>query len=132
MRQVWVVLISLTLSSVAVTQDGPTVTLGIEVSLPDRAVFYIPAVGNQEVLGIVPGPKGPFAGIRITPRMNTDSVHIEVSALKAARKKLSEATCEEVRSWSSEDADSYEGREGESLLLSGLGRLDRARSCPSH
>jgi len=60
---------------------GPTVTLGIEVSLPDHAVFYIPVVGDGEMLGIVPLLKGRFAGIRITPRMRADSVHIEVSAL---------------------------------------------------
>ena len=101
----------------------PTVTLGIEVSLSDRAVFYIPAVGDGEILGIVPFPKGPFAGIRITPRMRADSVKIEVSALAAAKKKLSEAMCEEVRSWKSEDAGTYDGKKDESLLLSGLGRL---------
>src|SRR6184192_298746 len=80
----------------------PTVTLGIEISLPDRAVFYIPVVGNREMLGIVPFPRGPFAGVRITPRMRADSAKIEVSALATAKKQLSEAT---------------------SLLLSGLGRL---------
>src|SRR5438477_5654792 len=36
----------------------PTVTLGIEISLPDRAVFYISVVGNREMLGIV--PQGPL------------------------------------------------------------------------
>ena len=102
---------------------GPTVTLGIEVSLPDRAVFYIPVVGDGEILGIVPFPEGPLAGIRITPRMRADSVKIEVSALAAAKKPLSEATCEEVRSWKSEDAGTYDGKKDESLLLSGLGRL---------
>jgi hypothetical protein len=101
----------------------PTVTLGIEVNLPDRAVFYIPVVGDGEILGIVPFPEGPLAGIRITPRMHADSVKIEVSALAAAKKTLSEATCEEVRSWKSEDAGTYDGKKDESLLLSGLGRL---------
>lgn len=101
----------------------PKVTLGIEVSLPDRAVFYIPAVGDGEFLGVVPFPKGPFAGIRITPRMRADSVKIEVSALAAAKKKLSEATCQEVSSWKSEDAGTYDGKKDESLLLSGLGAL---------
>src|SRR5438876_2648919 len=101
----------------------PTVTLGIEVSLPDRAVFYIPVVGNREMLGIVPFPRGPFAGVRITPRMRADSAKIEVSALATAKKQLSEATCNEVRSWKSEDAGSYEGKKDASLLLSGLGRL---------
>ena len=101
----------------------PTVTLGIEVRLPDRAVFYIPVVGDGEILGIVPFPEGPLAGIRITPRMHADSVQIEVAALAAARKKLSEATCEEVRSWKSEDAGTYDGKKDQSLLLSGLGRL---------
>jgi hypothetical protein len=102
---------------------GPTVTLAIEVSLPDRAVFFIPVVGDGEMPGIVPLPKGRFAGIRITPRMRAESVQIEVSALTAARKKLSEAACDEVRSWNSEDAGSYDGKENESLLLSGLARL---------
>lgn len=37
---------------------GPAVTLAIEVSLPDRAVFYIPAVGDGEMPGIVPLPRG--------------------------------------------------------------------------
>ena len=101
----------------------PTVTLGIEVSLPDRAVFYIPVVGDGEILGIVPFPKGSLAGIRITPRMRADSVKIEVSALAAAKKKLLEAPCDEVRSWKSEDAGTYERKKDESLLLSGLGRL---------
>jgi hypothetical protein len=101
----------------------PTVTLGIEVNLPDRAVFYIPVVGDGEILGIVPFPKGPLAGIRITPRMRADAVKIEVSALAGAKKKLLEATCDEVRSWKSEDAGTYEGKKDESLALSGLGRL---------
>ena len=102
---------------------GPTVTLGIQVSLPDGSVFYIPAVGDGELLGMVPLPKGPFAGIRITPRMRADSVQIDVSALLTDMKKLSEATCDEMRSWNSEDAGSYDGEENASLLLSGLGRL---------
>jgi len=101
----------------------PTVTLKIEVSLPDGAVFYIPAVGDGEMPGTVPLLKGRFVGIRITPRMRTDSVQIDVSALSATNKKLSEATCAEVRSWNSEDAGSYEGKENALLLLSGLARL---------
>jgi hypothetical protein len=63
--------------------DGPTVTLKIEVSMPDGAVFNIPAVGDGEMPGIVPLLKGRFAGIRITPRMRADSVQIDVSALTA-------------------------------------------------
>jgi hypothetical protein len=102
---------------------GPTVTLAIEVGLPDRTVFYIPVVGGGEMPGIVPLPKGRFAGIRITPRMRADSVQIVVSALIAATKKLSEATCGEVQSWNSEDAGSYSGKPNTSLLLSGLARL---------
>jgi len=86
---------------------GPTVTLKIEVSMP----------------GIVPLLKGRFAGIRITPRMRTDSVQIDVSALTATNKKLSESTCDEVRSWDSEDAGSYEGKEDATFFLSGLARL---------
>ena len=104
----------------------PTVTLRIEVSMPDGAVFYIPAVGDGEMSGIVPVLKGRFAGIRITPRMRTDSVRIDVSALTATNKKLSESTCDEVRSWNSEDAGSYEGKENASLWLSGLARLGLA------
>jgi WD40 repeat protein len=104
-------------------RGGPRVRLGIEISLPDRAVFYIPVVGDGEMLGIVPLPKGRFAGVRITPRMRADSVQIEVSALTTAKKKWAEATCDEVRSWNSEDAGSYSGKENESPLLSGLGRL---------
>ena len=101
----------------------PTVTLRIEVSMPDGAVFYIPAVGDGEMPGIVPVLKGRFAGIRITPRMRTDSVRIDVSALAATNKKLPESTCDEVRSWNSEDAGAYQGKENASLLLSGLTRL---------
>jgi hypothetical protein len=104
-------------------RSGPTVTLGIEVSLPDGSVFYIPAVADGEMLGIVPLHDDRFAGIRITPRMRADSVQIDVSALFADKKKLSEATCDEMRSWNSEDAGSYDGEEDASLLLSGLGRL---------
>ncbi len=107
----------------ATGSNEDAVTLGIEISLPDRAVFYIPVVGNREMLGIVPFPRGPFAGVRITPRMRADSAKIEVSALATAKKQLSEATCNEVRSWKSEDAGSYEGKKDASLLLSGLGRL---------
>src|SRR5215472_1346890 len=103
--------------------DGPTVTFKVEVRMPDGAAFYIPAVGDGEMVGIVPLLKGRFAGIRITPRMRTDSVQIDVSALTASNKKLSESTCDEVLSWDSEDAGSYEGKENASLLLSGLARL---------
>ena len=102
---------------------GPTVTLAIKVSLPDRTVFYIPVVGDGEISGVVPLPKGRFAGIRITPRIRADSVRIEASALETANKNLSEATCDEIRSWNTEDAGSYDGKENESLLLSGLDRL---------
>src|SRR5579862_3074581 len=102
---------------------APTVTLRIEVSLPDGTVFYIPAVGDGEMPGIVPLLKGHVAGIRITPRMRTDSVQIDVSALTATNRKLSQPTCEEVRLWNSEDAGSYEGKENASLLLSGLAHL---------
>jgi len=102
---------------------GPTVTLKIEVSMPDGAVFYIPAVGDGGMPGIVPLLKGRFAGIRITPRMRTDSVQIDVSALTATNKKLSESTCDEVRSWDGEDAGSYEGKENATFFLSGLARL---------
>jgi len=101
----------------------PTVALKIEVSLPDGAVFYIPAVGDGEMPGTVPLLKGRFVGIRITPRVRTDSVQIDVSAVSATNKKLSEATCAEVRSWNSEDAGSYEGKENALLSLSGLARL---------
>jgi hypothetical protein len=103
-------------------RSGPTVTLAIAVSLPDGSVFYIPAVGDGEMLGMVPLPNGAFAGIRITPRMRADSVQIDVSALLTDKKKLSEATCDEMRSWNSEDAGSYDGEDNASLLLSGLGR----------
>jgi hypothetical protein len=99
-------------------------TLKIEVSLPDGPVFHISAVGDGEMPVIVPPLKGRSAGIRITPRMRTDSVQIDVSALTATNKKLSEATCDEVRSWNSEDAGSYELKEHASLLLSGLAQLD--------
>src|SRR6202521_888102 len=115
---------------------APTVTLGIEVSLPDRTVFYIPVVGEGEMPGIVPLPTGRFAGIRITPRMRADSVQIEVAALTTAKKKLSEATGDEVGSWNSEDAGSYDGKENASLLLSGLSRLGlpvlRVKVVPAH
>ena len=120
----------------AFIRGGPVVTLGVEISLPDHAIFYIPVVGNEEMLGIVRFPKGPFAGIRITPRMRADSVKIEVSALATAQKKLSEATCNEVRSWKTEDAGIYEGKKDESLLFSGVGRLGlpvlRASVVPVH
>jgi hypothetical protein len=102
---------------------GPTVTLKIEVSTPDGAVFYIPAVGDGEMPGIVPLLKGRFAGIRITPRMRTDSVQIDVSALTATNKKLSESTCNDVGSWNGENAGSYEGKENATFFLSGLARL---------
>ena len=102
---------------------GPTVTLGIEISLPDRAVFYVPVVGDGEILGIIPLPTGPFAGILVTSHMRADSVKIEVSALATAKKKLSEATCNEVRLWKSEEAGSYEGKRDASLSLSGLDQL---------
>jgi hypothetical protein len=102
---------------------GRTVVLEIAVNLPDGTSFYIPAVGNGEMLGVIPFSKGRFAGIRITPSKNQDSVKIEVSALTTAKKKLTEATCDEIRSWNSEDVGSYEGKENGTLLLSGLARL---------
>lgn len=102
---------------------GPKVTLAIAVSLLDGSVFHIPVVGEGEMTGIVPLSNSRFAGIRITPRMLTDSVRIEASALLTDKKKLSEATCDEIRSWTSEGAGFYDAKENASLLLSGLGRL---------
>jgi hypothetical protein len=99
---------------------GRTGELAIAVDLPDGTVFFI---GSDEMLGVIPLSKGRFSGIRITPNKSKDSVKIKVSALTTAKKKLSEATCDEVRSWDSEDAGSYEAKENASLLLSGLARL---------
>ena len=104
-------------------QEPPDVTLKIEAKLSDGAAFNIPAVGDGEMLGIVTLPEGRFVGIRVTPRMRSDTVQIDVSALTASKKKLSQATCDEVRTWNSENAGSYHGKQGASLLLSGLGRL---------
>jgi len=116
------------------SQGGPTVTLGIEINLPaggawpvaagaDHAVFYIPAVGKGEMLGVIRVSEGRFAGVLVRPRMQENSVKIDVSALLKAPKKLSEATCGEIQSWHSEAAGSYEGKKDESLLLSGLAQL---------
>lgn len=104
-------------------QSGPKVTLGIQISLSDGSVFYIPAVGNGEVSGIVPLTNNRFAAIRITPRMLTNSVQIGTSALLTDKEKFSEASCEEIPTWNSEDDAVYEGSENTSLLLSGLDRL---------
>jgi|SRR5215831_17518394 len=57
----------------------PTVRLKIELTLADGAVFYIPAVGDGEVLGIVTLPERRFVGVRITPRMRSDSIQIAYS-----------------------------------------------------
>ena len=65
--------------------DGPTITLGIGIKLPaggtwpvavgaDHAIFYVPAVGKGEMLGVVVVPKGRFLGIRIIPSMHGDLV----------------------------------------------------------
>src|SRR6266481_9824609 len=64
--------------------DGPTITLGIGIKLPvggtwpvavgaDHAIFYVPAVGKGEMLGVLVVPKGRFLGIRIVPSMRRDS-----------------------------------------------------------
>jgi hypothetical protein len=89
----------------------------------DHAVFYIPAVGAGEVAGVIPVSNERFAGVRITPNMGEDSVKVAVVALVKANKNLSDATCDEVRSWRSVDAGSYEGKKDESLLLTGLAQL---------
>ena len=89
----------------------------------DHAVFYVPAVGKGEMLGVLVVPKGRFLGIRIVPSMHGDSVTIAVTALLKDKKKLSDATCDDIRSWPSVDAGSYEGRKGASFPLSGLGTL---------
>jgi hypothetical protein len=44
--------------------SGPKVTLGIEITLSDGSVFYIPAVGDGEVSGIVPLTINHFTAIR--------------------------------------------------------------------
>ena len=116
--------------------DEPAVTRAIQIDLPsggpwpvavvaDHAVFYVPVVGQGEMLGVIAVSKGRFVGVRIIPSMreDKDSVKIEVSALVAAKKILSKANCSEVQSWQNEDAGSYVAKKDESLVLSGLGRL---------
>lgn len=116
------------------SRAGPALTLGIEINLPsagpwpvadgaDHAVFYMPVIGKGEMLGVIAVTRGRFAGVRITPTMREDSVEIEVSALVSAKKKLSGATCAEIRSWQSEEAGSYRVKKDESLSLSHLGQL---------
>jgi coenzyme PQQ precursor peptide PqqA len=36
----------------------------------DHAIFYVPAVGKGEMLGVLVIPKGRFLGIRIVPSMH--------------------------------------------------------------
>jgi len=113
---------------------GPHITLGIGIRLPaggpwpvavgaDHAIFYVPAVGKGEMLGVVMLSKSRFLGVRIVPSMQADSVRIAVSAMLKDANKLSVATCDEIRSWPSVDAGFYEGRKGASFPLSGLGKL---------
>src|SRR5207247_9665478 len=75
----------------ATRSNEDAVTLGIEISLPDRAVFYIPVVGNREMLGIVLLPRGPYAGVRITARTEAAAAEIEVYDLTRAKKRVAEA-----------------------------------------
>jgi len=113
---------------------GPNITLGITVRLPaggpwpvaigaDHAIFYVPAAGKGEMLGVLAVSKDRFLGIRIVPSMHGDSVEIAVAAMLKDKKKLSEATCDEIRSWPSVDAGTYKGRQGASFPLSGLGKV---------
>ena len=53
----------------------------------DHAVFYVPAVGNGEILGVLVVPKGRFVGIRVIPSVQGDTVKIVVSALLAEKRK---------------------------------------------
>ena len=89
----------------------------------DHAVFYIPAVGNGEILGVLVLPKGRFVGIRVIPSVQGDTAKILLSALLADKRNLSEATCSEIRSWPSVDAGAYEGKKDASFPLTGLGKL---------
>jgi hypothetical protein len=113
---------------------GPKITLGIGIRLPaggpwpvavgaDHATFYVPVVGKAEMLGVLVVLEGRFLGMRIIPTMHGDSVEIAVTAMLKDKKSLSVATCDEIRSWPSVDAGSYEGRKGASFPLSGLGKL---------
>jgi Ankyrin repeats (3 copies) len=114
----------------------PTISLGIEIGLPDGSSFYVPAVGPGEMLGVISVSNQRFAGVRIIPGMGTDSVAMSVSALSITGKKLLEATCQEIRAWPGEDAGSYQGKEGETLPLSGLARFDlpvlKVKVVPAH
>jgi len=116
--------------------DEPVVTRAVEIYLPsggdwrvavgaDYAVFYIPVVGKGEMLGVIPVSKGHFVGLRIIPSMreDKDAVRIEISALLSSEKTLSDANCDDIRSWPNKEAGSYVAKKDESLLLSDLGRL---------
>ena len=115
-------------------REPPTITLGISIKLPvggswpvavgtDHAVFYVPAAGKGEMLGVLVIPNGRFLGIRIVPSMHGDSVRIAVTALLADKEKVSEATGDQIRSWPGVDAGSYEGKKGASFPLTSLGKL---------
>jgi len=120
----------------ALPRAEPAVTRAIEIYLPsggdwpvavgaDHAVFYLPVVEEGEMLAVIPVSNRHFAGIRIIPSMreDKDSVKIEISALVLAKKTLSDANCNDIRSWPNKDAGSYVAKKDESLLLSDLGRL---------
>jgi hypothetical protein len=130
------VLVGFRVGPQALPRSEPVVTRAIQIDLPsggtwpvavgaDHAVFYIPVVGKGEMLGIIPVSKGHFVGISVIPRMreDKDSVKIEISALVLAKKTLSDANCNDIRSWPKEDAGSYVAKKDESLLLSDLARL---------
>ena len=69
------------------------------------------------------GWSGPCTGVGACSVTIGDTVKIVVSALLADKRKLSEATCREIRSWPSVDAGSYEGKKDASFPLTGLGKL---------
>ena len=96
----------------AVPRDERALTRAVQIYLPsggawpvavgaDHAVFYVPVLGQGEMLGVIPVSNRHFAGIRIIPRMreDKDSVKIEISALVLAKKTLSDANCNDIRSW---------------------------------
>jgi hypothetical protein len=97
-----------------------TPRFGLDITVPNGGDFYVPVIGKGQTIGAVPLAEGRFSGVRIVPRQQGSSVKIDVSALVTGKSSLSKVTCRELQNWHSEQAGSYTGNAGESLVLLGL------------
>jgi hypothetical protein len=106
-------------------QEGSSIAkAGIEISVSDGEVFYVPILDKHQMLALIPVANNPYAAIQISGDMQSDAVDIDVVALLAtAGRSFPIKDCSELKGWKNHFVGKYSAKPHTTVVLSDLKAL---------